>query len=100
NMGYPLGFEKTAFFSPKVLASGSSIRSFPDLCFYVIFDTWLYLYIVKYVPLQNLFPLRNKFLAGLLHLVISAVLIIELFSGQASYMYSLIIDSKLSFVVN
>lgn len=100
NMGYPLGFENTAFFSPKVLASGSSIRSFPDLCFYVIFDTWLYLYIVKYVPLQNLFPLRNKFLAGLLHLVISAVLIIELFSGQASYMYSLIIDSKLSFVVN
>lgn len=98
--GYPLGFENAGFFSPKLLASGSNIGSFPDLCFYVFFDTWLSLYFVKYVPVKGLIRIKHALLSKIIRLAIVVILIVELFYGQAGNMYSLIMDSKLPFVVN
>lgn len=98
--GYPLGFENAGFFSPKLLASGSSINSFPDLFFYVFFDFWLYFFLVRYVPVCKTLKIKNRVWRYVIHLIIVLFLIQEIFNTQASNIFTLIIDSKVPFGVN
>lgn len=99
-IGYPSGYVNAGFFSPKILASGADIRSFPDLCFYVLFDTWLILYFIREIPVKSLFSFNSKTLDKTVKLLVATALLLELFYGQAGYMHMLIIDSKIPFVVN
>ncbi|HET8573948.1 MAG TPA: HAMP domain-containing sensor histidine kinase [Edaphocola sp.] len=99
-LGYPLGFENAGFFSPRLLASGSSINSFPDLFFYVFFDFWLYFFLVRYVPVRETLRIKNPAWRYIVHLGLVFFLIQEIFNAQASNVFALIIDSKVSFVVN
>lgn len=98
--GYPSGFANAGFFSPKLLASGPSINSFPDLFFYVFFDFWLYFYLVRYVPFRKTLTINNRFWNYVVHIALIFYLVQEIFNTQASNVFALIIDSKISFLVS
>jgi len=100
NQGYPLGFANAGFFSPKLLASNSSINSFPDLFFYVFFDFWLYFFMVRNVPIRKTMAIKNRFWHYAISLALIFYLIQDIFNTQASNAVALIIDSKISFIVS
>lgn len=100
SFGYPLGFENTGFFSPRLLASGPAINSFPDLFFYVFFDFWLYFFLVRYVPVGKILKIKNRLWRSAIYLAVIFFLVQEIFNTQASYVFTLIMDSKISFVVS
>lgn len=96
----PTGFSNTQLFSPELLASGDSIRSFSDLLRTTVFDCWLLLYLFHNVPVRKRPFFKNNFLDKLLRLLLCLLLISDLYNSQASGMYQLIIDSKISFEVS
>lgn len=96
----PAGFSTSSIFSPELLASGESIRSFADLICVALLDCWLLIFFIKYIPLKTLQPLLNKHLHRLLLVVFILLLLNELYKHQSNLIYSLVIDSKISFDVS
>jgi hypothetical protein len=98
--GLPDGFNNTAFFSSKLLASGNVIHSFGDLTFLTLFDTWMIVFFLKYAPVNNVIDFKSRGLNIFFHLFNTAFLISILFFVQAGRIYKLVIDSKISFEVS
>ncbi len=100
NVALPVGFANTQLFSPELLASGESIRSFGDLLRNVTFNSWLLLYLFLNVPVRKKSFLNNMLLDKVFRLLICFLLVMDLYTGQALSMYQLVIDSKISFEVS
>ncbi len=96
----PTGFANTQLFSPELLASGDTIRSFGDLLRSVVFDCWLLLYLFQNVPIRKRPFFKHPLPDKLFRLLLCLLLISDLYNGQAVSMYQLIIDSKISFEVS
>lgn len=96
----PAGFSTAAIFSPELLASGESIRSFADLLCVAVLDCWLLIFFIKYVPLKTLQPQFGPYLHRLLLVAFILLLLNELYQHQSNLIYSLVIDSKISFDVS
>lgn len=96
----PSGFANSQLFSPELLASGDSIRSFGDLLRNVSFDCWVLLYLFLNVKIREQRFFKNKLFDQLFRLLVCFLLITDLYMGQAQSMYQLVIDSKISFEVS
>jgi two-component system nitrogen regulation sensor histidine kinase NtrY len=96
----PAGFANSLLFSPELLASGETIRSFGDLLRNVSFDCWLLLYVFINVPVRTSNFFNNAVIDKLIRLLICFVLVRDLYTDQALNMYQLVIDSKISFEVS
>ncbi len=95
----PFNIRNTELFSPKLLSSGESVKSFGDLILFILADAWIYGYLFLNVPLHTVKISRFKIINILAGGAFAYFVIRDIFVEQMAYMQLLITDSKIPFEV-
>jgi two-component system nitrogen regulation sensor histidine kinase NtrY len=94
---YPAGFQNSKIFSPELYYPSEGIKSLGNLLISTILESWLFIYLLSYVPLKGSIPMVHNTIERIFRIVFAVLLLAFLYNYFISDISNLIIDSKISF---
>jgi two-component system, NtrC family, nitrogen regulation sensor histidine kinase NtrY len=94
---YPCGFQNSRIFSPELYYPSGAVKSLGNLLISTILGSWIFIYLLSYVPLKERLLTGAKTVEKLLRTAFAIVLLAFLYKYFIPYIANLIIDSKISF---
>ncbi|WP_216629355.1 sensor histidine kinase [Taibaiella lutea] len=94
---YPGGFQNSTIFSPELYYPSEGIKSLGNFLISMLLQSWLFIYLVSYVPLKENISGLNKTIEKTLRLCFAVLILVFLYKYSISDISNLIIDSKISF---
>lgn len=95
--GLPYGFNNLSIFSSNILAAHKLLHSLGDLLLFIFFDSWIILYVFYNIKLERKDGLKLTLLNRFSLLIYFAVIIFAIYFFHSDRIYSLIIDSRISY---
>lgn len=94
---FPVGFRNSMVFSPELYFCSKIVHSLGELLIIVLLESWMFLYLLSYVPLRGSRFVKRRWLENALRIVLGALLFGYMFYYFLKNIMSLVLDSKISF---
>jgi len=94
---YPGGFQNSGIFSPELYYPSEGVKSLGNLLVSMVLKSWLFIYLLSYVPLKESISGVHKAIEKILRLCCAILILAFLYKYSISDISNLIIDSKISF---
>lgn len=96
-LGLPDGFMNLPIFSSNILAAHNLLHSLADLILFTCFDVWIILYVFYFIKFEKKGDSNSSITNWLSPLIYFAIIVFAIFFFHSDRIYSLIIDSRISF---